>query len=161
VNVRPEAAAPRFGLGGGRAVEVLAAFISAGTFDEYPVWPSKRAHGFSRWLERPDECRSGAARILGPLPARGFRVAVAWSRSGRRGIDFSWWEMAPSGGSLQGAVPSNLYLLSGLSHAQLRWTYANAQLLVAAATDDFGLSPLGCPGRGSEACALSRDDCGR
>jgi glycosyltransferase involved in cell wall biosynthesis len=43
---------------------------------------------------------------------------------------------------LDAAAPSNVQFMSRVSDAQLRWLYANARLLVAAATDDFGLAPV-------------------
>jgi glycosyltransferase involved in cell wall biosynthesis len=43
---------------------------------------------------------------------------------------------------LQAAAPSNVLFLPRVSDAQLRWLYANARFLVAAATEDFGLAPV-------------------
>jgi glycosyltransferase involved in cell wall biosynthesis len=37
---------------------------------------------------------------------------------------------------------NNVVLLKGVSDAQLRWLYANARAIVAAAYEDFGLTPL-------------------
>ena len=43
---------------------------------------------------------------------------------------------------LRADLPVNVTLLSNLSDAELRWLYANCELLVAASYEDFGLTPL-------------------
>jgi glycosyltransferase involved in cell wall biosynthesis len=43
---------------------------------------------------------------------------------------------------VEAGSPSNVRFMSRVSDAQLRWLYANARLLVAAAIDDFGLVPV-------------------
>lgn len=39
-------------------------------------------------------------------------------------------------------LPPNVRILSGISDAELRWTYAHARGLVAPSREDFGLTPL-------------------
>lgn len=43
---------------------------------------------------------------------------------------------------LRATLPDNARLLTGLSDAQLRWSYAHAQALIAPSIEDFGLTPL-------------------
>lgn len=56
----------------------------------------------------------------------------------------------PLADQLRAIAPANARLVSGLSDAQLRWTYAHARALIAPSYEDFGLTPLeaatfGCP----------------
>jgi glycosyltransferase involved in cell wall biosynthesis len=44
--------------------------------------------------------------------------------------------------TLAAHLPPNVRLLSGLTDAQMRWTYARAALLLAPSLEDFGLTPL-------------------
>ena len=48
----------------------------------------------------------------------------------------------PLAEQLQSSAPDNVRLLSGLTDAELRWTYAHARALVAPSLEDFGLTPL-------------------
>src|SRR6478735_10226823 len=48
----------------------------------------------------------------------------------------------PQAEQLRAAAPSNVRLLSMLTDAELRWTYAHAKALVAPSLEDFGLTPL-------------------
>jgi glycosyltransferase involved in cell wall biosynthesis len=48
----------------------------------------------------------------------------------------------PLAEQLRAAAPDNVRLLSGLTDAELRWTYAHARALVAPSLEDFGLTPL-------------------
>ena len=56
----------------------------------------------------------------------------------------------PDAARVRAAAPGNVRILGEVSDAQLRWLYANARGLIAAAYEDFGLTPLeaaafGCP----------------
>ena len=51
-------------------------------------------------------------------------------------------------------APSNVRLVEGLSDAQMRWAYANAEALVAASHEDFGLTPLEAGAHGVPTIAL-------
>jgi glycosyltransferase involved in cell wall biosynthesis len=62
----------------------------------------------------------------------------------------------PGAGSLAAAAPANARLLSDVSDAQLRWLYANAAGLVAAAYEDFGLTPVEAASFGKPTAALRR-----
>ncbi len=48
----------------------------------------------------------------------------------------------PGRETLLSRMPLNVRLVSGISDAQVRWTYAHARLLVAPSIEDYGLSPL-------------------
>ncbi|WP_404392291.1 glycosyltransferase [Humibacillus xanthopallidus] len=48
----------------------------------------------------------------------------------------------PMGEQLRASAPGNVRLLSGLTDAELRWTYAHARALVGPSLEDFGLTPL-------------------
>ncbi len=48
----------------------------------------------------------------------------------------------PMAQHLRASAPENVTLLSGLTDAELRWTYAHARALVAPGLEDFGLTPL-------------------
>ena len=48
----------------------------------------------------------------------------------------------PLAEQLRASAPDNVRLLSGLTDAELRWTYAHARALVAPSLEDFGLTPL-------------------
>ena len=55
---------------------------------------------------------------------------------------------------LQSEAPPNVRFMGRLPDAQLRWLYANARLLVSAATDDFGLAPVEAMAFGTPAVAI-------
>jgi glycosyltransferase involved in cell wall biosynthesis len=55
---------------------------------------------------------------------------------------------------LQAVAPRNVQFMGRVSDAQLRWLYANARLLVAAAIDDFGLAPVEAMAFGTASVAL-------
>jgi glycosyltransferase involved in cell wall biosynthesis len=48
----------------------------------------------------------------------------------------------PERDRLRATAPPNARLLSGLTDAELRWTYARARLLLAPSLEDYGLTPL-------------------
>ncbi len=48
----------------------------------------------------------------------------------------------PLSNQLQAGAPANVRMLSDLSDAALRWTYAHARILLAPSLEDFGLTPL-------------------
>jgi glycosyltransferase involved in cell wall biosynthesis len=60
----------------------------------------------------------------------------------------------PEGRRLRSRLPGNVRMLTGLSDAQLRWTYAGARLLLAPSQEDFGLTPLEAAAFGVPAVAL-------
>lgn len=55
---------------------------------------------------------------------------------------------------LRSRAGDNVQLLGSVSDAKLRWLYANAQALVAASYDDFGLTPLEAAAFGRPTAAL-------
>jgi glycosyltransferase involved in cell wall biosynthesis len=57
---------------------------------------------------------------------------------------------------LEAAAPTNVWFLPGVSDAGLRWLYANARLLVSAATEDFGLAPVEAMAFGTPAVAIRK-----
>lgn len=57
---------------------------------------------------------------------------------------------------LETAAPSNVLFVPSVSDARLRWLYANARFLVAAATDDFGLVPVEAMAFGTPAVVIRR-----
>ncbi len=60
----------------------------------------------------------------------------------------------PLADQLRALAPGNVRMLSGLSDAQLRWTYAHAIALVAPSQEDFGLTPLEAASFGKPTLAL-------
>lgn len=60
----------------------------------------------------------------------------------------------PLAEQLRALAPGNVRMLSGLSDAQLRWTYAHAIALVAPSREDFGLTPLEAASFGKPTLAL-------
>lgn len=60
----------------------------------------------------------------------------------------------PLAEQLRALAPSNVRMLSGLTDAQLRWTYAHATALVAPSLEDFGLTPLEAASFGKPTLAL-------
>lgn len=60
----------------------------------------------------------------------------------------------PEKARLEAMAPANVRLVEGLSDAQMRWAYGNAQLLVAASHEDFGLTPLEAGAHGVPTLAL-------
>ncbi len=48
----------------------------------------------------------------------------------------------PDAERLRGLAPANVTFRAGLSEAELRWAYANARVLLSAAHEDFGLTPV-------------------
>ena len=60
----------------------------------------------------------------------------------------------PEEARLRASLPDHVLLLSGLSDAQLRSTYAGAGVLVAASHEDFGLAPLEAAAFGVPTVAL-------
>lgn len=60
----------------------------------------------------------------------------------------------PLADQLRAFAPANARLVSGLSDAQLRWTYAHATALVAPSYEDFGLTPLEAAAFGRPTLAL-------
>ena len=60
----------------------------------------------------------------------------------------------PLADQLAAQAPANVRMLSGLSDAQLRWTYAHATALVAPSHEDFGLTPLEAASFGKPTLAL-------
>jgi glycosyltransferase involved in cell wall biosynthesis len=57
---------------------------------------------------------------------------------------------------LESVAPPNVMFVPGASDAQLRWLYANARFLVAAATEDFGLAPVEALAFGTPAVVIRR-----
>src|SRR5262249_24940171 len=57
---------------------------------------------------------------------------------------------------LQAMAPSNVLFLPGVSDAHLRWLYANARFLVAAATEDFWLVPVEAMAFGTPAVVIRK-----
>jgi glycosyltransferase involved in cell wall biosynthesis len=55
---------------------------------------------------------------------------------------------------LRSSVPTNAKLLGTVTDAQLRWLYANAQGLLAASFEDYGLTPLEAAGFGTPSAVL-------
>lgn len=55
---------------------------------------------------------------------------------------------------LRASAPPNVAVVTRLSDAQMRWTYARATALVAASHEDFGLTPLEAGAFGKPALAL-------
>ena len=60
----------------------------------------------------------------------------------------------PEEARLRATLPDHVRLLGGLSDAQLRATYADAGVLVAASHEDFGLTPLEAAAFGVPTVAL-------
>jgi glycosyltransferase involved in cell wall biosynthesis len=60
----------------------------------------------------------------------------------------------PLGRQLRAGAPPNVRFLTDVSDSQLRWLYANARHLVAAASEDFGLTPLEAMSFGTPAVVL-------
>ena len=60
----------------------------------------------------------------------------------------------PLAEQLAAQAPANVRMLSGLSDAQLRWTYGHATALVAPSHEDFGLTPLEAASFGKPTLAL-------
>lgn len=61
----------------------------------------------------------------------------------------------PDAARVRAAAPGNVRILGEVSDAQLRWLYANARGLVAAAYEDFGLTPLEAAAFGRPAAVLA------
>jgi glycosyltransferase involved in cell wall biosynthesis len=57
---------------------------------------------------------------------------------------------------LQATAPCNVSFVTNVSDARLRWLYANARLLVAAANDDFGLAPIEAMAFGTPTVAIRK-----
>lgn len=55
---------------------------------------------------------------------------------------------------LRASAPDNVRIVTGLSDAELRWTYAHARTLVAPSLEDFGLTPLEAAAFGVPTLAL-------
>ena len=55
---------------------------------------------------------------------------------------------------LRATAPDNVRIVSGLTDAQLRWTYARAHTLLAPSLEDFGLTPLEAAAFGVPTLAL-------
>jgi glycosyltransferase involved in cell wall biosynthesis len=62
----------------------------------------------------------------------------------------------PEKDRLVAAAPANVTFLSRVPEEQLRWLYANASALVAAAVEDFGLAPVEAMAFGTPVVALGR-----
>jgi glycosyltransferase involved in cell wall biosynthesis len=60
----------------------------------------------------------------------------------------------PDEPAVRDALPPGSRLLTGVSDARLRWLYANCESLVAAAHEDFGLTPLEAAGLGRPSVTL-------
>ena len=60
----------------------------------------------------------------------------------------------PEAAALAARKPPNVTMLSGLSDAQLRWLYLSSDGLVAAAQEDFGLTPVEAGSFGKPVVAL-------
>ena len=60
----------------------------------------------------------------------------------------------PLADRLRAVAPANVRMVSGLSDAQLRWTYAHATALIAPSLEDFGLTPLEAASFGKPTLAL-------
>jgi glycosyltransferase involved in cell wall biosynthesis len=61
----------------------------------------------------------------------------------------------PDAARVRSAAPGNVRILGAVSDAQLRWLYANARGLVAAAYEDFGLTPLEAAAFGRPSAVLA------
>lgn len=48
----------------------------------------------------------------------------------------------PLGEELRACKPANVTMVEGLSDAQMRWAYANAEAVIAPSREDFGLTPV-------------------
>ncbi|MEW1954955.1 glycosyltransferase [Terrabacter sp. NPDC080008] len=55
---------------------------------------------------------------------------------------------------LRASLPDNVRVVTGVSDAQLRWTYAHARALLAPSLEDFGLTPLEAAAFGVPTLAL-------
>ncbi|GAA2493524.1 hypothetical protein GCM10009858_34400 [Terrabacter carboxydivorans] len=55
---------------------------------------------------------------------------------------------------LRATAPDNVRIVTGLTDAELRWTYAHARTLLAASLEDFGLTPLEAAAFGVPTLAL-------
>jgi glycosyltransferase involved in cell wall biosynthesis len=55
---------------------------------------------------------------------------------------------------LRAAAPDNVRIVTGLSDAELRWTYAKADALVAPSLEDYGLTPIEAAAFGKPTIAL-------
>ncbi len=55
---------------------------------------------------------------------------------------------------LRAGAPDNVRIVTGLSDAELRWTYAHARTLLAPSLEDFGLTPLEAAAFGTPTLAL-------
>ena len=55
---------------------------------------------------------------------------------------------------LRAEAPDNVRIVSGLTDAELRWTYAHARTLLAPSLEDFGLTPLEAAAFGVPTLAL-------
>jgi glycosyltransferase involved in cell wall biosynthesis len=53
-------------------------------------------------------------------------------------------------------APPNVFFMTSVSDARLRWLYANARFLVAAATEDFGLVPVEAMAFGTPAVVVRK-----
>jgi glycosyltransferase involved in cell wall biosynthesis len=60
----------------------------------------------------------------------------------------------PLASQLRTSAPDNVRILSDLSDAELRWTYAHARVLLAPSLEDFGLTPLEAAAFGVPTLAL-------
>jgi glycosyltransferase involved in cell wall biosynthesis len=60
----------------------------------------------------------------------------------------------PLAAQLRATAPDNVRILSGLTDAELRWTYAHARTLLAPSLEDFGLTPLEAAAFGVPTLAL-------
>ena len=60
----------------------------------------------------------------------------------------------PLAAQLRAAAPDNVRILSDLTDAELRWTYAHAGTLLAPSLEDFGLTPLEAAAFGMPTLAL-------
>lgn len=60
----------------------------------------------------------------------------------------------PLAAQLRAAAPDNVRILSDLTDAELRWTYAHARTLLAPSLEDFGLTPLEAAAFGVPTLAL-------
>jgi glycosyltransferase involved in cell wall biosynthesis len=55
---------------------------------------------------------------------------------------------------LRAQAPANVRIVTGLTDAQLRWTYARASALVAPSLEDYGLTPIEAAAFGVPTVAL-------
>jgi glycosyltransferase involved in cell wall biosynthesis len=60
----------------------------------------------------------------------------------------------PLEAKLRAAAPDNVRIVTGLTDAELRWTYAHADTLLAPGLEDFGLTPLEAAAFGVPTLAL-------